>query len=199
LGKNVKFKDFDHLVKKSLEKVLRAEIAKKRPKMRSAIKAVITDAIYDCPEMQSLRLDKLKYDFGLTEDPSWPIAWAVADSMKLKYIITDEYVGGFEVSVQPGKYDNLYALSVAYQDTEKGQSLPWLQWLLEHGDAIIIADFGVKYTNHGRSGGAVMIENFRPFRVDPSYSGVTGNNFITRALNSSLPLIQSTAWQIFTS
>lgn len=195
----MKFKDFDNLVKKSLEKVLRAEIAKKRPKMRGAIKAIITDAIFDCPEMQSLRYDQLKYDFGLTEDPSWPIAWSIADSMRLRYIVTDEYVGGFEVSVQPGKYDNLYSLSVAYQATEKGGSIPWLNWLLEHGDSIIIANFGVKYTNYGRSSGAIMVENYGAFRVDPSYSGVSGNNFITRALNNSLPLIQSTAWQIFTS
>jgi hypothetical protein len=199
LGEDVKLNDFDNAAKKSLEKALRADIAKKRPRIREAVKLIITDAIYNCPEMESLRADTLKYDFGLTSDPSWPIALSIADTMRLRYIITDVYVGGFEITVQPGKYENLYALTEAYQTTENGAFLPWLKWLLEFGDAIIIANFGVKYTNSGRTGGAIMVENRSSFRVDPRYSGVQGDNFITRALNKVTPEIQNKAWQIFTS
>lgn len=200
MGENVSLSRFNNEVYKSLVKEVRAQIAKKRPKIRANVKPIIIEAIYDCPEMESVRGDILKYDFGLTQDPSLVIALSIADTMRLKYFVTAEMVGGFEISVQPGNYQNLYGLSVAYQLTEKGDSLPWLQWLLEAGDAIIIADFGVKYgEGWGRSGGAVMIQGYRPFRVDPSFSGVNGDNFITRALNRVLPKIQETAWRIFTS
>lgn len=193
-------KKFNDDVYKTLVKEVRAQIAKKRPKIRENVKPLIVDAIYDCPEMESVRADTLKYDFGLTQDPSMAIAWSVADTMRLRYFVTQEMVGGFEISVQPGNYQNLYGLSAAYQITEKGDSLPWLQWLLESGDAIIVADFGVKYTEgYGRTGGAIMVQGYTPFRVDPAFSGVNGDNFITRALNKALPQIQETAWRIFTS
>ncbi len=193
-------KKFEDDVYKSLVKEVRAQIAKKRPKIRENVKPIIIDAIYDCPEMVSVREDLLKYDFGLTQDPSMAIAWSIADSMRLRYFVTPELVGGFEISVQPGSYQNLYTLSAAYQITEKGDSLPWLKWLLEAGDAIIIADFGVKYTEgYGRTGGAIMVQGYTPFRVDSAFSGVSGDNFITRALNTILPKIQETAWRIFTS
>lgn len=192
---------FNDEVYKSLVKQVRAQIAKKRPKIRENVKPLIVEAIYDSPEMESVRDGILKFDFGLTQDPSLIIAWSIADTMRLRYFVTPEMVGGFEISVQPGSYQNLYGLSVAYQATEKGDSLPWLQWLLEAGDAIIIADFGVKYTEgYGRTGGAIMVNKYNtPFRVNPVYSGVSGDNFITRALNKVLPKIQETAWRIFTS
>jgi hypothetical protein len=56
--------------------------------------------------------------------------------------------------------------------------------LLNLGDQIIIADFGVEYGSFGRSGRGHMTPKERPFKVKTSFSGSTGNNFITRALDS---------------
>ena len=96
-------------------------------RVRSKIKPLIFDAIYDCPEMEEARSGDLKYALGLDFDPTLVISWAVSDTMRLKYTPTHDALFSFEITVQPGKHDNLYALNVAYQMTEKGAKLPWLK------------------------------------------------------------------------
>lgn len=195
----MKIKNVDQMkqeIIKILEKQSQDLIEKNRPKIRSAIKPLIIDAILDCEEIKSLQNGILKYDFGLNFDPSYVIAWSIADSSRVRYIKTSAYSAGFIIEIQPGSHENLLSLKEAYQETEMGE-IPWLKWLLHMGDSVIIGDFGVKYTNSGRSGGAIMIKNYNaPFRVDSNYSGTAENNFITRALNNKINEIQETAWQI---
>lgn len=186
-------------IRKILDEQAKALIKRKRPAVRAAVKPMIIDAIYNSPEMNSVRVGLLKYDFGLTSDPTQIISWSVADSMRLRYFRGPEFSNGFSIEVQPSKHENLYGLPAAYQDTEKNVELPWLKWLLEMGDSIIIADFGVKYLDGGRSGGAIMLGHKSPFRVEPAYSGTESDNFITRALNKKLTEIQNVAWQIIKS
>ena len=177
-------KNFKRFIDKELEARIRKSIAGARRKIRNALKPLIIDAIYSSPEMNSVRSGLLKYDFGLTTDPTPLISWVVADSMTIRYTPDTKYIALFTIQIQPSSHENLYDLKVAYQETEKGDSLPWLQWLLEMGDSVIIADFGVKQTRGGRTGGAIMIENYNaPFRVDSYYAGTISDNFITRALN----------------
>ena len=76
-------------------------------------------------------------------------------------------------------------------DLEKGGSLPWLDWLINLGDSVIIADFGVTYGPFGRSGQARMSVKKRPFKVDTAFSGTPEDNFITRALDKRASEIES--------
>lgn len=193
-------KSFKRFIDKELESRIRKLIATNRRRIRTALKPIIIEAIYECPEMVSVRNGLLKYDFGLTTDPTALISWVVADSMTVRYTPDTKYIAMFSVEIQPASHENLYDLSVAYQLTEKGDTLPWLQWLLEMGDSVIISNFGVRYTNSGRIGEAVMIQNYNaPFRVNSSYSGTISDNFITRALNRKQQEIQEAAWQIYLS
>lgn len=193
-------KDFKKFIDKELETRIRKSIAGARRKIRAALKPIVIDAIYNCPEMRSVRDGLLKYDLGLTSDPTPLISWVIADSMTVRYTPNTSYIALFTVQIQPGEHENLYDLNVAYQETEKGESLPWLQWLLEMGDSPIIADFGVKHTMGGRSGGAIMIENYHaPFRIDSYYSGTPTSNFIIRALDRNRQKIQEIAWQTYLS
>ena len=68
--------------------------------------------------------------------------------------------------------------------TEAGASLPWLQWLLTAGDAIIVTGYSVEYSGSptSRSGGAIMVPK-GVFKVDSSFSGTADDNFISRAIN----------------
>ena len=111
-------------------------------------------------------------DFGLTTDPTSLISWVIADSMRIRYTPDTRYIALFSIEIQPASHENLYDLEVAYQETEKGVQLPWLEWLLEMGDSVIISDFGVKYKEAGRTGGAVMIKNFTPFRVNSARASI---------------------------
>ena len=78
-------------------------------------------------------------------------------------------------------------MSISKQPIDGG-SLPWLQWLLLEGDSIIIANFGVEYSNEaqGRAGPARMTRQARPFRVNPKFSGTKDDNFITRSLSGRI-------------
>jgi hypothetical protein len=146
--------------------------------------------------MESLRSGKLRYDLGVKIDPTLLIAWSVADTMKLQYTYSNQYIFNFSISIQPGKYGNLLDLPQSVIISENGKKIPWLEWLLTNGTKIIMADFGVLYKEGtGRTGGAITVQNITPFMIDPAFAGVVGDNFISRALNKNSQKIQQSAWQ----
>ena len=153
----------------------------------------VYDAVVSCPEMNSVSSGVLKIDFGLLFDPVVVIAIATADSVNVQFNKVNNKLttGGFSVTVQPLDYLNLLSLPQAINITEKGITLPWLEWLLTYGDSIIIADFGVKYTRDGRTGGGYMSPEAKPFIVNSMFSGTVDNNFITRAIDAKLNNIEN--------
>jgi hypothetical protein len=159
--------------------------------IRKRVKEVVRTAISKCPEIQELSSGTLRLDFGLTEDPSDAIINSVANSTRVSVSKISSrggsFRGGVKVYVQPSTFSNLLSLSVSRQDLESGGSIPWLSWLLTAGDTVIIGDFGVDYEmGTGRTGGATMSAEKRPFKVNPTYSGDIDNNFITRAIGPSM-------------
>ena len=127
------------------------------PRIKRRIKALVLVAIGSCEEIKSLSSGSLKYDFGLTTDPTDEIINAVANSVSVTVRkITSSggrFSGGVTVGIQPSGYQNLLTMSVGVQEIETGGSLPWLNWLLTRGSSIIITDYGVTYgSGLGRSG-----------------------------------------------
>ena len=159
-------------------------------KMLTPIRRIVSSAIESSPVISSLNGGVLRADFGIPKgkDVTSAIVAAVANStiisMKRFSASGKKISGGIFVYVQPASFANLLSLSVGEVITEKGTRLPWLDWLLNLGDQIIIADFGVEYGSFGRSGKGHMASVARPFKVNTSFSGTTGNNFITRALDN---------------
>jgi len=98
------------------------------------IRPLVSSALMSSKEIQSLSSGRLRVDFGLTSDPSGAIVNAVVASLDIdiqKATGTAAGIkGGLLITMQPIDYNNLFSLSVAEQITEKGVSLPWLQWLL---------------------------------------------------------------------
>lgn len=179
------------------------KISKNIKNVRAGIYPLIFDAVYNCPEMHSARSGVLKFDLGLPFDPTLEIANSVANSTNVEYgsfrVAGGAIVGGSKIRVQPTDYLNLLTLPSAFVITEKGVSLPWLDWMLNYGDNIIVANFGVKYTDGGRSGGATMSAALAPFRINPAFSGTKEDNFISRALNTRITDIEGKIWQIILS
>lgn len=174
-------------------------INKSRDKVRRSLKPVIFQAIYTSPEMESVRGGVLKFDFGLPTDPTQEISNAVSESISIDFglfkYLARKVVGNAAVKIQPTDYLNILSIPSAIVITEKGENLPWLEWLLRYGDSIIIIDFGVEYTEGGRSGGAIMTTRNRPFRVNSQFSGTEDDNFISRALSRNIKKIEETIWQ----
>ena len=191
----MKFQSINKKILQALQQEAKTVIQKNYGKLRNAIKPIIIDSIYDCPEMESVRSGKLKYDFGIETDPTLIIAWSVADSMRLSYSYSPSYVFNFQITVQPINDNTLLSLPQSFVKLGDGGEIPWLEWLLKKGSKIIMLDFGVLYKQAGRTGGAIMVKNISPFMVYPNYAGTDDDNFISRALSKNINKIQQTAWQ----
>jgi hypothetical protein len=179
------------LINKALAKEGEQVLKKASSNIRKQVKEVVRRAIATCPEIQELSSGVLKFDFGLTEDPSTAIINSVANSTRVSVSKISSrggsFRGGVRITIQPSTFSNLLSLPVAEQAIEKGGSIPWLKWLLTAGDAIIIGEFGVEYEmGTGRSGGATMKKSEKPFKVNPLYSGDEVDNFITRAIEPTV-------------
>jgi len=173
---------------------------KNQPRVRTLVKYELYQAIYECPEMESIRSGKLKFDFGLDFDPTMQIANAVSEAFRMRYPKNPGNVFGFDIDIQPLSYFNVLDLPGAVQISEKGEVLSWLDWLLTYGSTVVIINnYGVKYMNSGRSGGANMIEGYnygRGFMVDPAFSGTYGDNFVTRAISAHKDAIIAATYSI---
>ena len=171
-------------IHKAYAEELNVYISKRKQQILRATQAYCVNALRASPEIQSLAGGVLKGDFGLISNPGPAIIQSVSNSVVVKLTPVKAsgkvFTGGITILIQPTDFSNLYALPDASQPI-RGGSIPWLKWLLELGDTVIIADFGVEYGPFGRSGQARMTQKTRPFKVNSVYSGTSDDNFISRA------------------
>jgi len=182
------FKRIKNNITKQVADIANKFIKSNLPNVSQYIYNSVYTAIYNCPEMESVRTGILKADFGLDFDPTDAIADSIARSISVtirKSDINKGLVSGYLINIQPLTYLNLLSLPESVVITEKGERLPWLEWLTLYGDSIIIYDYGVFYKNNvGRSEMGIMVKSNRFFRVNPEYSGDGADNFITRSIGN---------------
>jgi hypothetical protein len=192
-----------------LERILLEKIIKQAKKefnkrvifLKKQISPIIYEAVYNSSEMSSVRSGFLRLDFGLRSDPTPAISKAIADSCSIEIddvrLAGNKIVGGLTVSIQPKDYLNILNIPQAFNVIENGVKLPWLEWLVLYGSQIVIINFGVTYgSGLGRTGGAIMTEEARPFRVNPVFAGDSEDNFITRSIEKSIPNISKAIQRI---
>lgn len=187
----IKILDSTSKIEKNTLKAAEPEIKnlfqRAKPKIESGIKQIVVRALQRSPEIASLKDGTLRLDFGLVVDPSDDIVYAVANSVNVLFknfrFYKNSMSNVMSIYIQPSDFNNLLSLAVANVITERGEVLPWLEWLLTAGNAVVIAGYSVEYGNFqtSRTGGAVM-EPVGFFKVDPQFSGTSENNFITRAI-----------------
>lgn len=194
---SIKLLESDKAIVTKINRALARQLTKAlrgaAPRLKTAISPVVARALYASPEIQSLRSGVLKADFGLSSDPTGSIVAAVASSVYVDIVPLSSsgqnMKGGLKVKIQPENFENLFGLGVGVQPVSGG-ALPWLEWLLKLGDAVVVVDFGVEYGPFGRTGMAHMTRAEAPFRINSTFSGTLGNNFVTRALRSVVPEIK---------
>jgi len=181
-------------VNKALTRAANKALAEAAVKIRKSAYPIIKNALIESREIQSLKSGILRGEFGLESDITSELIDTIMSSLDV--VVTKVRGGKFgrsgsvAIVMQPSDYSNLLSQGFASQVTEDGSSLPWLSWLLTLGDKIIVVDFGVILGDFGRSGGGRMAKEARPYRVNSQFSGTTNNNFITRAIASTAPVIQ---------
>lgn len=104
-------------------------------------------------------------------------------------IVGNKFIGGMSIRGIEESMRDVTQLPVASFISEGGHFIPWLQWLVLAGDAIIIGDYVIKFDltpeekNRSRTGLALMqIERGGNWKVPSEHSGVAGDNFVTRSL-----------------
>lgn len=133
---------------------------------------------------------ELKGELGITDTAAlWNILKAISENSSFK--IRGPRITGKQISMsmryEAVPVDLTQYESIGVQITEKGQSLPWFQWLTTLGDAVIVRDFEVQagFPQWSRTGDKIMVKG-KGWRVPPSHSGSPGNNFITKAADEAL-------------
>lgn len=158
---------------------------------------VIETAITSQPEYSSLINGTLKDEFGLT-NPTVKIdslldIWSnINVTYKKPNISGNQIKSSLSIFAIKSDYSDVLGSAAAEQVTKKGQSLQWLDWLLNQGDKIIIKEYEL-VSGKGRAGNVVMRKNVKgKWGVPPQFAGTPNNNWITRAIQSISGIIDRT-------
>ena len=158
---------------------------------------IIETAITSQPEYSSLTGGILKDQFGLT-NPTTKIdslldIWSnINVTYKKPTISASQIKSNLSIVAIKSDYSDALASAAAEQVTKKGQSLQWLDWLLNQGDRIIIKEYEL-VSGKGRAGNVVMRKNVKgKWGVPSQFAGSPNNNWITRAIQSVSSIIDRT-------
>ena len=158
---------------------------------------IIETAITSQPEYSSLTGGILKDQFGLT-NPTTKIdslldIWSnINVTYKKPTISASQIKSNLSIVAIKSDYSDALASAAAEQVTKKGQSLQWLDWLLNQGDRIIIKEYEL-VSGKGRAGNVGMRKNVKgKWGVPSQFAGSPNNNWITRAIQSVSSIIDRT-------
>jgi len=176
-------------LKSDLNECLRLAAIDSRREMRKLFELAITQD----ETWVSLHSGKLKGEFGLPSDGAIRLREILniwLDNIVVDYVPirgTSVLKGSFSLCMFAKDWIDVINSNSATIITDKGQSLPWLEWLLKFGDKTIVKEYTVKLTNsvRSRSGLALMKKDVKgKWRVPLEFSGTNNNNFITKLIDS---------------
>jgi hypothetical protein len=165
------------------------------PQIKNDIQGFIVDALKQEPEYQSLLNGVLRGEFGIpdtsiVEDIVLKLSQAIEITINPIKKSTTGVSGGITVNIiKSNDLSGVINDASAYvKDTDRGYSLPWLEWLALKGGEILVKNYSidVKNTKNSRSGMAIMVSSSDSWRVPPAFAGTEDNNWITRALSTTI-------------
>ncbi len=177
------------------------------PRLQIEVRELIRQAIQNQPAYISLLGGKLQGELGVPE------------SGRRLSVIVDTYVDSIVVKLLPieirvrtlkgkiviqfdAQFTSLLSLSESAYLTDKGQTIPWLQWLLIEGDLTITeytfntvpSSVVVAYSRTGL--GLMFKRKGGRWSMPAEFAGTAGDNFITRAIESVQPQLEILARNI---
>lgn len=182
---------FRKMALEELSTKLNKRIQDSIPEIKTATQEMLKTAILAEPEYASLTSSRgtLRVEFGIENTALVDLAIDnIVNTVNIKMtklkIGNLGISGGFVLTAIP--QDELQMISKSFsQFTEKGVSLEWLRWLLYEGASPIVRGYSVRIgeNRYSRTGGALMVESKKSWRVPSSYIGTARNNWITRAID----------------
>lgn len=162
--------------------------------LKSNLPTVIRNAIINSPEYDSILNGSLQYEFGIP-DPASKLSGLLetwGKNIQVNYsppkISNGIIRSSFSVNmIRVDFSDVLYSDYAIVQDTLRGYSLPWLEWLLLEGNKTIIKNQNVVIgpNRSSRTGFALMRESSSSWKVPSEYAGTISDNWITRAIDNA--------------
>lgn len=158
---------------------------------------IVSRALNTSPTVNSLLSGSLRDDFGLTSGEATAaverIIEFLSQNVRLSAVNTNPTTVNISIRFLPGNFRSITRISEGRYIADGGP-VNWLEWLLSKGTQVVVGDFSLFGNARGRTrsgGSSIMIQSDtgEPFRVDPRHAGTLNNNFITRAINPTLPEI----------
>jgi hypothetical protein len=187
-------------IRDELIRVLNASLFRAVGSIDKKVKRLVAQKLRETKEYESLMgmgLSSLRGHFGIsnTADVEFVVEYVaeMIDIVMTKFKGTSDSVqiGLKFVADLPQMVEDMKVMKIGIQTTEKGEDLPWLEWLLFAGGKRIIRDYFVLFKSSGlltsRSGQAIMVKGkAKRWGVPLQYQGTKSNNWVTRTLNDTL-------------
>lgn len=159
-----------------------------KPRIEAACATVVISAIKESPEGRSLASGGLRHELGVKDGVTAirEISEAVARGLRADVFgPKGEELASIVVSVLRTDLSEVLGLP-AGSFRSKGGQVDWLNWLLTSGPATVLADFSYlgEARPASRTGTGVMVHSRRGWKVPQEFAGTTGENFLTRAMDS---------------
>jgi len=151
-------------------------------------------------EMQDLLrgTGKLRTELGVV-DPTTAMdgiidIWTKSVHLMIKYPRKhkDGVQLGFRLLGVRANWEDVLSSGIGQYTTLKGETIPWLDWLLRGGSKVLVRDYDIAfgYPSISRTGDAIMLQG-SGWVVPPSAQGTSSNNFVTRAIDACLPAMET--------
>ena len=177
--------EIGHHISRFIAKQINIAIKKNLSSIAKEVRAAFIDAARRHPTYASLQNGELRAHLGL------PSQTTVDDFLtQLVQLIEVEYEtmslgvgtvrdGIFKIFLPKGAFESL--IKDTFVTSKRGTQLLWADWLLVQGDKIIIDTHRIKFTDSGRSGGAIMIKHDSGWGVPTEHAGTLDNNWLTKS------------------
>ena len=186
----------------AIHKHIKKDFKKYANYLEVSVASTLMTALLASPTMKELKSGRLREELGVEFVNEYGITMAIVNSANLTIsvpkLIGSKIVGNIKLEAAPLDLETLKSGDDGVQETEKGQMLPWLERLTTLGDSVIVRDYEVKagFPDRSRTGDKIMVKG-GGWRVPPEHSGTEENNFITRAIDESLPEIEKNIMYFF--
>jgi hypothetical protein len=182
-------------VEQSILKALAGEIdrilGQSAGSIEKRIRELLHQSIRNSPTYQSLVGGILQHELGIVDikEKVERIIDVWINSIKVDVNPTktsnDSFKASISIQMVDGTFQDVLSIPEARYITEKGVSIPWLEWLLLYGNKIIVRDYF--FTSNIRAGsrtgyGVMKSKKGGNWRIPPEHAGTVNNNFITKVL-----------------
>lgn len=197
-------------IEQEINKIIVSEMDSVLRRVRDLVETDIKDNIKPLFETSETYLEmttalsKLNVEIGIPSDEAkarWlEIFNLLVEQITVSYekirITGSSIDGGLIIDIIEDDFTKIVKSSFANFTTEKGENLPWLEWLMLDGDKPVILTHKVKFVNPNkkskyftsRTGGAIMVKNGE-WNVPNPFTGVSTDNWLTRVIQSEFIFI----------